>query len=121
MEERERTSKIFLIKQGFPDAVGCRTGKLTIGIIIENALEIAPGSARAVKGAITFGEIKVSAGPAWNAGKLAEVFFVFGRRQVIELAGKKAICVIELTFVGCFFFGGGRFDRWLLRFGRWNP
>src|SRR5947208_3973710 len=115
MKERHRTAVVLLFEQNFRNAVGRRTGEVAVTIIVEHELKTGPCSGGAVKRAIAFTEVKCRAGAARRSGKLPEEFFVFGNREIVELAREERVRVVELTFVGRLFLDRRRFGFLLRR------
>src|SRR5207247_10456623 len=99
LDKRDRSLIIFLVEPHFSDSVGRGTGKLTLPVVIQHALKTGPSCAGAVESTITFRQVEIGARSTGNAGILTQVFFVFRRRQVIELSGRQRVRVTEWSLV----------------------
>ena len=115
MKKRKRSGVILLGEENLGHPVGGRTGKFTLGVIVEDVLEICPRRRAAIQRPTTLSQVKIGTRPSRHTGILTQILLIFRNSQVIKLSGKKRIGVVELLAVGRFGVGRWSFGRRLLR------
>ena len=122
MKERQGRRVIFPIKQDFRDTICGRARKFALRVIIQDTLETGARRGGAAEGAITLAHIEIGVGAIGRARIEAEEFLIFGHRQIVELAAKESVGVVELALLrGLTLFCNRRGFRRIMRrvfFGR---
>src|SRR6267378_2324196 len=104
MKERKRRGVILFGKRHFGKRVRRGSSELAVTIVIEHSLEICASARNAIEISIAFAKREVSVRPARTSRIIVEIFLIFRNRQIVKLASKQRICVLELATVGRFGF-----------------
>jgi hypothetical protein len=97
MKKRKRSGIIFARKRHLGERICRWSGEFAVGVIVEHLLEVCASARSATEVAIAFTQREVSVRPARSSGIIVEILLILRGRQIVKLASKQTVGVIELT------------------------